>query len=203
MSNTSNTQEVLLGVLTIKASLTAEVSPGQLPASPKLQEKSVTPTSSVQEVTPDAGYDGLSKVTVGASAGGGATVVINGDVDEIPQRFFKGCTTLTSVEHGYNGNYVLTINANAFTDCTGLKTVKVPHCYAIKSGAFSGCTGIEDYWFGYKQVGSGTLEPPNLQDYLAGKEGFKIHIPAGATEIFKTNAFWDYYSDHLVEDYVL
>lgn len=71
-----------------------------VPPQPVLQVKSVTPTTSAQEVTPDEGYDGLEKV----------------NVDGIPDEYIVPSGTLTITE---NGTHDVTSYASAVVEVEG------------------------------------------------------------------------------------
>lgn len=70
----------------------------------KLQTKSITPTTSVQTVNPDTGYDGFSQVTIGAAASGG----INNQNKTVSPTTSQQSITYDS---GYTGLGTVTVNA--------------------------------------------------------------------------------------------
>lgn len=58
------TKESLVGEILQEQEIVGEINKGKETTQPILQQKEATPTENIQEIIPDNGYDGLSKVIV-------------------------------------------------------------------------------------------------------------------------------------------
>lgn len=135
-------------------------------STPTLQTKSVTPTESEQTVTPDAGYDGLSSVTVGAISstyvGSGVTrksaaTITPSESDQTitANQYLTGIQTISAIPSNYVGSGITRKSAATITPTTTNQT--------INAGQYlSGAQTIK---------GDGNLVPENI---ISGKSIFGV-----------------------------
>lgn len=185
------------GIASVKVDLTwienqlKALNAGDADTTATLQTKTVTITAdtATMDVTPDAGYDGLSKVTINMSA-------INQKINEL-----KGAMVNSDLDDVLDGS------ATAFaSDATtireyvcyyymDLKTVKLNNATYIGSCAF-GNSGLTTLTISTNQVC--TLASTTALDGTPIANGYgHIYVPSSLVASYKADSNWSVYADYI------
>lgn len=171
---------------------------------PKLQEKTITPTSQQQVVVPEQGWDGFSQVTVEPALYD--FVAYSSFSENIPEFMFRDQTGMRSFTIN-SSNWNNSVGTQAFDGCINLKRVEIKYPKSIGADAFYGCNNVDDYYFGYKNPGmpADANQVPTLSYYmnLRGSSNMKIHVPADMEAYYKAASQWSRWSNRIVGDYVV
>lgn len=160
MSNLTNNTSELRSIL---AAVNALPEAGGTPAAPVLQEKSnITPTKSQQTITPDSGYDGLSKVIINkipdeyVIPSGTKDITANGSGIDVANYAKVNVNVPTSGGGGGDGGYDSFLNGSLTSldsdvtkivdyVCRGqsnLTSANLPNVTSIGSNCFYGCSKL-------------------------------------------------------------
>lgn len=187
------------GTFSIKSYAEASVN-----VQPNLQEKTATENG---EVTPDTGYDGLSKVVVNVTASGGSNKLAqfaDGTLTEITAEDLEGVTSIaeyafyrrTSLESVILPDSVTTLHSSTFYRCTSLVSATMGSGLSVMRGDnFRDCTKLE--YVDFTRCTKVTAIPDS-KIFNGAPSTCEIRVPAALVDEWKAATNWSTYASQIV-----
>lgn len=120
------------------------------------------------------------------------TINIPENIMSLGMGTFAGCASLETINIPLK---VTVLDESVFQDCASLESIEIPKdVVKIAESAFEGCTRLSS-------ITMKPMTPPDIDEYIFENlpENYKIFVPAGTVEIYKTSQGWSEYKDHICE----
>ena len=120
------------------------------------------------------------------------TINIPENIMSLGMGTFAGCTNLETINIPQK---VTVLDESVFQDCSNLKVIEIPEgVVKITESAFEGCARLSS-------ITMKPMTPPDIDEYIFENlpENYKIFVPAGTAETYKTAQGWSEYKDHISE----